>query len=40
VRAAEPERLVEHPAALAAAVVAVVRRLLRLDHARLPTVYL
>ena len=37
VPAVEPERLVEHPAA---AVAAVVRRLRRLDRARLPTVYL
>ena len=36
VPAVEPERLVEHPAAVAA-VAAVVRRLLRLDHVRLPT---
>ena len=40
VPAVEPERLVEHPAAVAAVVAAVVRRLLRLDHARLRTVYL
>ena len=39
VPAVEPERLVEHPAAVAA-VAAVVRRLLPLDHARLPMVCL
>ena len=40
VPAVEVERLVEHPAPVAAVVAAVVRQLLRLDHARLPTVYL
>ena len=37
VPAVVPERPVEHPEALAVAVAAVVRRLLRLDHVRLPT---